>query len=311
MADQTILVTGANVGLGFDTCRQVAKLGAAKVILACRNVAKAEAAIEKLVKLTGKPASTFDVLQMDTGSLSSCKEAAASVDTPLDAVVLNAGGILYKNGSAMNKAGAHNQFTVNVLGHAVFVEELIKHNRLNKGAHIMFSGSEATRGITAMGFKGSKFEEPIKQDMINHMTAAKYKKYDPMVAYGYTKTIGQLYFAKLAKENPDLIINSVSPGATNGTSGTSEMPVVMRVAFRVMMGSLMKLSGNAHSLSNGSERYLSGIGLGPVEVPSGSFFASPKGKSSGKLVDQGKIYPIFTDADKMEAAYEAVQSLMK
>lgn len=53
-SDKTVLVTGANSGLGFEAAAQLAEAGWGKVILACRTVEKAEAAKAKLVERTGK-----------------------------------------------------------------------------------------------------------------------------------------------------------------------------------------------------------------------------------------------------------------
>ncbi len=55
-SDKTVLVTGANSGLGFEAARQLAEAGWGKVILACRSESKAEAARVRLVELTDKEA---------------------------------------------------------------------------------------------------------------------------------------------------------------------------------------------------------------------------------------------------------------
>ena len=49
-ADKTALVTGANSGLGFEAAAQLAEAGYARVILACRTLAKAEGARRALAR---------------------------------------------------------------------------------------------------------------------------------------------------------------------------------------------------------------------------------------------------------------------
>ena len=51
-SDKTVLLTGANSGLGFEAARQLAVAGWGKVILACRSESKAESARARLVELT-------------------------------------------------------------------------------------------------------------------------------------------------------------------------------------------------------------------------------------------------------------------
>jgi retinol dehydrogenase-12 len=51
-ANQTITVTGANIGLGREAARHFARLGAAKVILAVRNTEAGEEAKNSIVTST-------------------------------------------------------------------------------------------------------------------------------------------------------------------------------------------------------------------------------------------------------------------
>lgn len=49
LAGQTIIVTGANSGLGLDACKHLVRLGVSRLILACRNVPKGEAAKKEIL----------------------------------------------------------------------------------------------------------------------------------------------------------------------------------------------------------------------------------------------------------------------
>ena len=62
--NKSILITGANSGLGKDTARQLALLPKTeKIYLACRNLEKAEAAKEELEQATGRD--IFEIVIMD------------------------------------------------------------------------------------------------------------------------------------------------------------------------------------------------------------------------------------------------------
>lgn len=46
LTGQTVIVTGANIGLGFESAKHFAKMNPAKLILACRSEEKGKAAVE-------------------------------------------------------------------------------------------------------------------------------------------------------------------------------------------------------------------------------------------------------------------------
>lgn len=91
-ANKTIIVTGANVGLGKEAARHFVRLGAAKVILACRSVEKGEAA-KKEIEAGEKREGVVEVWSLDLQSFDSVKEFAKRAEglERLDAVVENAG----------------------------------------------------------------------------------------------------------------------------------------------------------------------------------------------------------------------------
>jgi NAD(P)-dependent dehydrogenase (short-subunit alcohol dehydrogenase family) len=89
---QTIIVTGSNCGLGFEAARHFARLKASRVILACRNVQKGEAAKAEIEKST-KAENVVEVWQVDLASYDSVKSFCARAQTlqRLDVVIENAG----------------------------------------------------------------------------------------------------------------------------------------------------------------------------------------------------------------------------
>lgn len=92
-AGQTVIVTGSNTGLGLEAARHIARLGAAKVILACRTVTKGQAAA---ADITASEHLTFDrieVWELNLSSHESIKTFAQRVQRldRLDAFIQNAG----------------------------------------------------------------------------------------------------------------------------------------------------------------------------------------------------------------------------
>jgi NAD(P)-dependent dehydrogenase (short-subunit alcohol dehydrogenase family) len=103
---RTFIVTGANSGLGEATARGLAEHGA-RVIMACRNVTKAEAVAKRI---PGDVA----VRPLDLADLSSVR-AFANVTDDFDVLVNNAGIMAVPK--ARTADGFESQFGTNFLGH--------------------------------------------------------------------------------------------------------------------------------------------------------------------------------------------------
>jgi NAD(P)-dependent dehydrogenase (short-subunit alcohol dehydrogenase family) len=90
---KTCVVTGANVGLGLEAARHIARLGASKVILTSRNSEKAEAAKKSIEETTKCGPDVVETWQLDLCSYESVKQFAARCNTlsRIDAVIENAG----------------------------------------------------------------------------------------------------------------------------------------------------------------------------------------------------------------------------
>lgn len=110
---QTVIVTGSNVGLGFEAAHHFARLNAAKVILAVRNLPAGEKAKAKIEASTNRPG-VCEVWKLDLASYDSVKAFAASASQlpRLDVVVENA-AIATPNFSLAE--GHERSITVNVI----------------------------------------------------------------------------------------------------------------------------------------------------------------------------------------------------
>lgn len=88
---KTVLITGANAGIGKETARDLARRGA-RVILACKCLERGNNAAKELTELTTN--SQIFVKQCDLSSLESvrtfCNEIKAT-EHKIDILVLNAG----------------------------------------------------------------------------------------------------------------------------------------------------------------------------------------------------------------------------
>lgn len=114
LSGRVALVTGANGGMGKETARELARMGA-RVILGCRSPSRAEDARRDIVDSTGGSAIT--VLPVDLSSLASVHAAAAAFRDQfarLDVLVNNAAASLRTRETTPD--GYERHWATNVLG---------------------------------------------------------------------------------------------------------------------------------------------------------------------------------------------------
>ena len=114
LSGKTVLVTGANAGLGLEATKQFSS-HRARVLMACRNAVKAERAADEVRALNG---GEVEVVPLDLASLASVASAARAVadqEDHLDLLVNNAG--LMAIDQSRTADGFETQFGVNHLGH--------------------------------------------------------------------------------------------------------------------------------------------------------------------------------------------------
>jgi NAD(P)-dependent dehydrogenase (short-subunit alcohol dehydrogenase family) len=89
---KTIIVTGANVGLGKEAVKHFVRLNAAKVIATARSLERGKAALVEIEAETGR-AGVAELWALDYSSYASVKQFCVKVAEleRIDAVVLNAG----------------------------------------------------------------------------------------------------------------------------------------------------------------------------------------------------------------------------
>ena len=140
---RTALITGANSGLGLETARALAAKGA-RVVMACRSQAKAEAACQELSgDDSGSGGGELIPLELNLADLASVHQGAQAVAErwgTVDLLINNAGVMAPPR--QLSAQGFELQFAVNHLGHFALTQQLLP--LLRPGARVVHVSSGAS-----------------------------------------------------------------------------------------------------------------------------------------------------------------------
>ncbi|MCH9686548.1 MAG: SDR family NAD(P)-dependent oxidoreductase [Deltaproteobacteria bacterium] len=305
MAIETILVTGANAGLGKEAARQLAAIPTVKkVYLGCRNQEKAHAAKVELEAATGR--TIFEILALDTTKLDTVSAAIEELPGPIDGVILNAGGMGGPAAADLTHDGVIGCFAVNVLGHAALVEGLIASDKLR--GTVVYVGSEASRGIPGGGVKRPDLATSSADEFASIANGAMFTTFHPLSVYGLVKYVGTMWTSSMSRRHPTIRFVTVSPGATSGTDGARDLGALRRFFYNRVAMPMMSLLGRAHGVERGAQRYI--VVLTDDTYETGRFYASPWPNTSGELVDQSTIFEDLDNERFQDHAYEAVHRFL-
>jgi retinol dehydrogenase 12 len=139
LTDRTILITGANTGIGRATAESLAARGAT-LYLACRSEAKARPVMTQITDATGND--RLHLLSLDLGDLESvraCADAFLQTGQPLHVLVNNA-GLAGKRG--VSASGFELAFGTNHVGPFLLTNLLLDRLRASAPARIVDVSSE-------------------------------------------------------------------------------------------------------------------------------------------------------------------------
>jgi NAD(P)-dependent dehydrogenase (short-subunit alcohol dehydrogenase family) len=168
-----VLVTGVSAGLGVETARALAARGA-HVVGTARDLAKAKRATSGIAAEAKNGG--LELVELDLASLASvraCADALLAKGQPFDAIIANAGVMRTPLGHTSD--GFETQFGTNHLGHFVFV---------NRIASLIAAGGR----LVNVASSGHRYADVDLDDPNFERTS-----YDPMIAYGRSKTANILF----------------------------------------------------------------------------------------------------------------------
>lgn len=304
---RSVLITGANAGLGREVARQLAahdEIG--RIHLACRDAQKGEAARADLESKTGR--AIFDVVVLDTTDLKSVRSAAESLPQPVDALVMNAGGFGGGDPLQHTPDGATLIFAANVLGHVALLEALLAEQKLTSTA--LYVGSEAARGVWKLGIRRPTFATSSADELATVVdgTSFRGRTLDVMLAYAQVKYLAALWMGAVARRHPELRCATVSPGNTAGTEAAEDLPLPLRILMRHVIMRIGPFLGLAHPLETGARRIVDAIT--DDRYAGGTFYASRANAIVGPMIDQADIRPDLRDHAVQDNADEAIHRFL-
>lgn len=127
---KTIIVTGANSGLGIWTTKYLLDAGC-QVIMACRNIGKAKADVDNFAAIQNSK--NIKMLRLDLADVKSIKLFVDKLSEfeNIEGVVCNA-GVMYTGPLRYTKDGIEETFGTNYLGHFYLIQLLLQKFSINK-----------------------------------------------------------------------------------------------------------------------------------------------------------------------------------
>lgn len=217
MNGKHVVITGGNVGIGLETARGLAKLGA-HVLIACRDAARAAHARAELKRSV--PNATVEVIALDLGSLASVQQCAATLSEKLprlDVLINNAG--VWPRQRRLTADGREQTMGINHIGHFALTTQLLPLLRKARGRVVVVSSGLHARG---------KMEW---DDLMSERGG-----FSGQRAYAQSKLANVLFANELARrEAPHgVTANSLHPGVVK-TQLAREFPELLRTVAGMVM----------------------------------------------------------------------------
>ena len=232
---RTILVTGANAGLGLESATALAQAGA-RVLLACRNQETGAAALARVRK--AGPNAEHRLIALDLADLSSVRAAAAEASTGAIDVLINNAGVMAIP-FARTRDGFEMQIGTNHLGHFALTDGVLDALLRAPAPRVVTLASIAHR-------RGSVRVDDLSFDK---------RAYNRMVAYSQSKLANLLFSSELSRRGAaaGLLAVAAHPGVAATSLFDSMIPPIPGAKSITQLG--LRIVGNSEAAGALSRLY--------------------------------------------------------
>jgi NAD(P)-dependent dehydrogenase (short-subunit alcohol dehydrogenase family) len=286
LSGATIVVTGANVGLGYWTAHHLAAAGA-QVIMGCRTDAKCTQAAASIRKETGN--AKVETTSLDLGSFASIRACAASVSAAhprLDSLILNAGIMVPP--FSLTAEGLESQIGVNHFGHFLLTRLLTPQLKATaKKAGV------ATVVVVSSAAHYESYPGGILPSLAQLSDPATYNRF---MAYGQSKLANVLFAQELSDrlKADGILVNSVHPGGVDTNLGHHIVEAVAAVSQTA-----------ADGLQSLKERHLSQVAWHPRDASLTQLYAAVGPALREQRITGRYFHPIARETRPDEHARDA------
>uniref|UniRef100_A0AAZ1Y224 Retinol dehydrogenase 14b n=1 Tax=Oreochromis aureus TaxID=47969 RepID=A0AAZ1Y224_OREAU len=217
MRGKTVIVTGANSGIGKALAGELLKLRA-RVIMACRDLRSAEEAAQDIKKQAGPENGEVVIKHLDLASLRSVRnfcEEVTQEESQVDVLINNAG--VYQCPYTKTDEGFEMQLGVNHMGHFLLTHLLLDLLKASAPSRIVVVSSKL-----------------YKYGHINFDDLNSENNYNKAFCYSQSKLANLLFTLELARrlEGTGVTVNALTPGIVRTRLGRHiQIPLLAKPLF--------------------------------------------------------------------------------
>ena len=312
MIDKTVIITGGNSGLGYECAKEMAASQQAwHIIIACRNLQKASAAVDSLIAQS--PRAKIEAMPIDLTSLASVRNFARDFRTrdlpPLRALVCNA-GIQVVSGTTYTQDGFETTFGVNHLGHFLLTHLLLK--LFVAPARIVMVSSDTHDPLQKTGMPEPHYdsaaslacpEKSLSDEDTGKIGRQRYTTSKLCNVYLTYELSRRLQDDGLSTIQNPISVNAFNPGLMPGTGLARDYSPLQRFAWHFILPVIRPIAGAFISINSAgkSGKALARLLLDPaVESVSGKYFSGMlEIKSSQESYDRQKAIDLWETSMKL------------